>query len=228
MSLLIVTEAILYVCFSLLVGGLLTNAVPSDRKPPVRIPKPLLAASALSVGVLSFGPVYAVATYLAGEIVFWTILRSVVFDFQVGKAWLMTLAVSLILFFLISFNDLSRSRLLSRVAIGWAGLLIILVGWASHAASQAPVAGFIAHTLHFAAVCTWTGILLTIGWFSKEPTHWEAFLRWFTPLAIVCVVVAAAAGLWLMQIIVPEYVNSWLLPYGQALLVKHLLLVPLL
>jgi len=87
---LIVTEAILYVCISLLVGGLLIEAVPSGRKPPVRIPKPLLAGSALAVGVLSFGPVVAVAAHLAGEMDFWTILRSVIFDFQVGKAWLMT------------------------------------------------------------------------------------------------------------------------------------------
>lgn len=31
-----------------------------------------------------------------------------------------------------------------------------------------------------------------------------------------------------MQYIVPEYWNSWLLPYGEALLLKHLLLIPVL
>jgi putative copper resistance protein D len=29
-----------------------------------------------------------------------------------------------------------------------------------------------------------------------------------------------------MQMIIPEYINSWILSYGQALLIKHLLIVP--
>lgn len=52
------------------------------------------------------------------------------------------------------------------------------------------------------------------------------FLVWFTPVSLIAVAVIIVSGLVSMKMIVPEYVNSWMLSYGQALLIKHLLLVP--
>lgn len=224
----ILTEALLYPSLALLLGGLILYAIPAQRRPAIHLPKPLLAGSALMVGLLSFSPVYTIVRFLAEASGFWATMKEVLFGFQVGQAWWFTLAISMVLFLMISFNDLSQNPRLARIGVGWAGVLLLLMGWASHAASQAPAAGFVAHSLHVAAVCTWSGILLVVGWFSSRATDWGKFLEWFTPVAISCVLVLIVAGLGLMQIIVPQYVNSWLLPYGQALLLKHLLMVPLL
>jgi putative copper resistance protein D len=101
--------------------------------------------------------------------------------------------------------------------------MAISIGYSSHAASLKPL-GLLPHTLHFLAVTIWSGILLIVGFFSNEKKSLLPFYRWFTPLAFACLLTVIGAGLWLMNYIVPEYVNSYMLNYGQALLVKHILL----
>jgi putative copper resistance protein D len=82
--------------------------------------------------------------------------------------------------------------------------------------------------VHFLAVSVWIGILFVVSWFSSDEANWKPFLRWFSPVAIIAVLAAIAAGIILMTFTTPEYVNAWMLPYGQLLLIKHLLIVPLL
>lgn len=87
-------------------------------------------------------------------------------------------------------------------------------------------AGLISYVLHFLAVAVWSGALLAAGWF--KPTHsWSRFLSWFHPAAMLAMLVIVLSGLYLTNAVVPEYLNGLALPYGQALLLKHLLLIPL-
>ena len=89
---------------------------------------------------------------------------------------------------------------------------------------------FTINTAHFTAVSVWVGILFVVSWFSKNHSNWLNFLKWFTPVAIVCFVSTIITGLVLMTVVVEfeDYANSWMLPYGQTLLIKHLLIIPLL
>lgn len=223
-----ITETLLYICFSILIGGLILNLVPSTNKPTIVLHPNLLRFCTLMIGILSFGPVAEVLLYFAKDIEPITLLQNVLFTFEIGKAWLATFFISILLFVLLTFNDISKRRLVAKAALGWSIVLVFTIGWASHAASLYPAGGFLAHAVHFLAVSIWTGILLIVAWFTVDSNHWQAFLRWFTPLALGCVIIIIIAGLALMQYIVPEYWNSWLLPYGEALLLKHLLLVPVL
>ena len=68
------------------------------------------------------------------------------------------------------------------------------------------------------------------GWLSTNHNNWEKFLKWFTPIAILCVLTTMGTGLYLMNLMVgfDEYTNGWKLTYGQALLLKHIFIIPLL
>ena len=83
---------------------------------------------------------------------------------------------------------------------------------------------------HFLIVTLWTGILIQVAWFSKDKQKWSQFLRWFTPFAIVCIIIIGISGLTLMfNVVEPkDYVKSWVLPYGQMLLLKHISIIPVL
>lgn len=107
------------------------------------------------------------------------------------------------------------------------GILLITFGYASHSASIYGWTGFASHTAHFIAAMVWIGVMIVIGWCTIETRNWKAFLKWFTPMAIVCVLVTLVAGLLLMSKLSPQYVSSWITSYGQAMLIKHLLIVPI-
>jgi putative copper export protein len=156
------------------------------------------------------------------------LITSILFTFEVGKGWLVTLVFSILLFvLLVTGYQKSTSPELTVISFLVAVGLEIALGWSSHAASLYEWGGFIAHTAHFLAMSIWIGVLLVSGWFSKDYSNWDRFLQWFHPVAVFCVLVTIVAGLVLTIYIVPEYYNSWILPYGQALLLKHLLIVPL-
>ncbi|MGM0898164.1 MAG: CopD family protein, partial [Bacillota bacterium] len=83
---------------------------------------------------------------------------------------------------------------------------------------------------HFLALVLWAGVLIHIAWFLRDGRNWRAFLKWFTPFSVAMMIVLIGSGIWLMLFFVaPEdYASSWILPYGQLLLLKHLSIVPLL
>ncbi|MGF9798564.1 copper resistance D family protein [Brevibacillus agri] len=226
------SEIGLYLCFSILVGGLLLQMVPDNSKPTVTLPKPILLSSVAGIGMLTFMPVLRVILYFFSDphIDSWDLIKSVLFSFEVGKAWWMTLGLSIVLFIMIAKTNPSgkpsQEMLVPKLALAIG--LVLIQGWSSHAASFFAWDGFFAHTMHFLAMSIWVGILLVTGWFSQGEANWGSFLAWYHPLAIACVVMTTAAGLVLTLYVSPEYLNGWIFSYGQALLIKHLLLIPLL
>ncbi|MED1783838.1 CopD family protein [Brevibacillus fortis] len=122
------------------------------------------------------------------------------------------------------FTFLPVLRVILAVICG----LILTMGWGSHAASVVDGRGFITHSLHALSLSVWIGILIVVAWFSKGNANWLCFLAWFHPIAMICSGVTLATGIILTLFIAPEYVNAVILPYGQALLIKHLLFLPLL
>lgn len=226
------SEIGLYLCFSILVGGLLLQMVPANNRPTLVLSKTHLLWAVAGIGVLSFMPVLRVIMFFISDPNFnpWLLTTSVLFSFEIGQAWWVTLALSVVLFIMIwRTNQAGRSsQEIVVVKLVLAFGLVLALGWSSHAASYFEWRGFFAHTAHFLAMVVWLGILLVTGWFSKGEANWGSFLTWFHPLAIACVVMTTTAGLILTLYISPEYLNGLIFSYGQALLIKHLLLIPLL
>ncbi|TVX77177.1 copper resistance protein CopD [Peribacillus simplex] len=224
-----ISEALLYLCFSLLTGSFLLYLVPSHYRPEINVPKGALMLATGGIAILSFVPILQLILHLYHDIGLGQTLQSVLFTFEVGKAWIFTYILSNILFVFIVWFDF-RKKLYTFIGIIFIFILMLALGWASHASSLDQWRGFLVHTIHFAAVTLWVGILFVVSWFSKNQTNWLNFLKWFTPVAISCFLITAVTGLILMSFVIDfsDYANAWMLPYGQALLLKHLLIIPLL
>jgi putative copper export protein len=226
----VISELLLYLCFSLLIGSFILHLVPSTYRPDIHVPKGILMMATGGIVIFSFVPVLQLILYLYADIGFSQTFQSVLFTFEVGKAWVFTYILSNLLFIFVVWFDYRKRALYAYIGIVFTFILILALGWSSHASSYDQVKGFFNHTAHFTAVSIWVGILIVVSWFSKNHSNWLNFLKWFTPVALVCFVSTIVTGLILMTFVVEykDYPNSWMLPYGQALLVKHLLIIPLL
>ncbi len=213
----------LYMCFALLMGSFILYSVPRESRMEIFISKKLILFLIAFTPLFGIGELVRLTMHLGEDFGYWMTFQNIVFSFEVGKGWLFLTGISVLLFFLVLFNDIKEDRFFAGLAVFLTAGMGISVGYASHAASLESL-GFLAHSLHFIAVITWSGVLLVSGYFSKGKGPSLSFYKWFTPLAIGCLATVIGAGLWLMNYIVPEYVNSYLLDYGQALLIKHVLL----
>ncbi|MED4632830.1 CopD family protein [Peribacillus frigoritolerans] len=223
-------EVLLYLCFSLIIGSLILHLVPNSKRPDIFVPKGALLTAVGGIAIFSFIPVLQLVLHLYQDIGVGQTFQSVLFTFEVGKAWIFTYLVSNLLFIFIVWFDYKKKPLYAIIGMLFTLILILALGWASHASSLEGWKGSLTHTSHFIAVTVWVGILLVVGWFSKDHSNWLNFLRWFSPVAITCLTVTIITGIILMTFVVDikDYVNAWLLSYGQTLLIKHLLIIPLL
>ncbi|MFC3771677.1 copper resistance D family protein [Paenibacillus sp. GCM10012303] len=222
-----ISETLLYLCFALVCGAILLNFVPVSAKPDIRIPGSLLFNAVIGIAVLSFVPVIKNTIFLtqfAGP--FWEIFDDVLLDLEFGKAWVWMFILCTLFLALLSFRDPARYPLANAAAALLTLGLLFSYGWASHAAGQSESWGFLAQSFHLTAASVWIGLLIAAGWFAHGTARWSEFLRWFHPLAMICVLVIVGAGFVMMAFIVTDYTNSWVVSYGQAMLIKHLLIIP--
>ncbi len=230
MFMIIVSEILLYLCVSLLIGSFLIALVPSSFRPQVNIPRSVQILATIGIAVFSFAPVIVLIMYLDEYMGLLGAFQRVLLTFEVGKAWIFTFLVVNVLFIFIVWFDDRQKPVYSYIGIVFVVILILGIGWASHVSSLDQVKGFLTHTSHFIAVSIWVGILLVVSWFSKDYSNWLNFLKWFSPVAIICFSITIVSGLILMAFVVEfnEYTNAWMLPYGQLLLLKHIAIIPLL
>jgi putative copper export protein len=226
----IVSEALLYSCFSLLLGSFILNLIPKNARPEIWIPKGVLLAAALGIILFSFLPVLKIVLYLYEDLGLAYTLKSVLTNFEVGKTWISMGFISLILFIYLIPIKLEQKPLFSLTGLAFTLILIASLGWSSHAASLSKMAGFFIHTAHFLAITTWVGILMVVSWFSRNHDHWLKFLKWFSPVAILCLVITTLTGISLMtfHMELSDYVSVTAITYGQTLLIKHIAILPLL
>ncbi|MFD1848917.1 copper resistance D family protein [Oceanobacillus bengalensis] len=238
MLLISLTEFLLYICFSMLIGYFILILVSENKRPTIHIPKKVLYLATVIIPIAAFLPIFQTAKILAGDYDFWLVLKNVVLTFEIGKAWLFMSFVSIILIcVLLARNFNSKIHLIT-----WAMVLTLLMlfGYtrSSHAASITEWQGFLFHSLHFLSVTVWIGILFVVSWFSKNKNNWLAFLKWFTPVAIICLAITIVAGYFTMEIdinsyddpnatVLQEYQNGLIVNYGQALLIKHIFIISL-
>ncbi|PAE41491.1 copper resistance D family protein [Bacillus sp. 7884-1] len=213
-----------YIVFSFLIGHAVLQFVPDSHKPKINISRSILLLSTLGIFVFTLGPVAQTILYFSDSVGLTLAIFSVLTDFQVGQAWIFIGFMSVFLWMTILVNG---SKYLQAL---WLLLMVLRVGYSSHVASLTFWVGLFAHSAHFLMVTLWTGILIHVAWFSNEQQKWPKFLRWFTPFAVACIIIIILSGVTLMIYVVEpkDYVRSWVLPYGQMLLLKHLSVIPVL
>ncbi|MEK4229192.1 copper resistance D family protein [Solibacillus sp. FSL H8-0538] len=225
--LVIISQALLYLCFSVLVGSFILLLVPSKYRPDIKIPKRIFLLSAITLPVFAFIPVLDITLYIAPRLGLLETFKIVLTTYTVGTAWDFTLLGSVVLVLLISFARSTEQGIFSFLGALLTFGLILTVAWSSHAGALDPIIGIISDFLHLTAISIWVGILLIISWCSINKNNWLKFLNWFSLVAICCLAVTALSGLFLMDVMVDGYIGSWMVSYGQGLLIKHLFLLPL-
>ncbi|MFC5591281.1 copper resistance D family protein [Sporosarcina soli] len=223
----IISQTLLYLCFSVLIGSFILLLVPSQYRPDIKISKRLLLISAITLPVFAFIPVLDITLYIAPRLGLVESLKIVLTTYTVGTAWDFTLLGSGVLILLIALARPAEKSIYAILGALLSFGIILTVAWSSHASSIDQVVGIISHFIHLTAVSIWVGVLLIIGWCSLNHKNWLEFLSWFSMVAIGCLVATALSGLILMDVMVDGYIDSWLVSYGQGLLIKHLFLLPL-
>lgn len=227
-ALYLIGDTLLYSCLALLIGFFSVQLIPRSYRPDVSLSirwvRMLIVLMLLSFSL----SVLRIVLYLYEEIGFWITLQSVLLTFEAGNAWILMALWSVLLLIVINRSSLSPGRIKLGVFLVMA--MVVTFAWSGHASSIKGAEGMLVHSIHALAVFIWTGGLLILGFWSPSDRNWGIFLEWFKPLVTLCFLLIVGSGIYLMSVVVQveEYSDSWILPYGQALLWKHVLILPVL
>ncbi len=223
----IISQILLYLSLSILVGSFILLLVPNKYRPEIRVAKKYLLISAITVPIFSFVPVLDIILYIAPRLGGIESFKLVLTTYTVGNAWNFTLVGSVVLILFIYMIWPTHKKLYSCLGLILTFGLILSLAWSSHSGTIDPIIGIISDFTHLAAVSIWVGIVLVMGWGARNYKNWVEFLNWFSIVAFSCLVMTAISGLLMMDLIVDHYVESWMVSYGQGILFKHLFLLPL-
>ncbi|NQX62398.1 CopD family protein [Paenibacillus qinlingensis] len=226
----VLSEALLYCCYAILTGVSVLALLPDNKKPRYHLSDNNLTWILLGIVLLSLVQVIKIIVFYKGILGYDIpyLLFTVLSDYKIGNAWFATVITAMVMLLFLGLKPNSKA-----IQYKWKAILILTLilliafGYASHSASLYGWIGFAAHATHFISTMVWIGVLFVVGWFTIELKNWSPFLKWFTPLAIGCVCVIIVAGFMLMGRLSPYYVSSWITSFGQAMLIKHLLIVPI-
>jgi len=218
------TEFITYFLYSILAGSIVLEFIPTEKKPSIKISKRTIYWIIIGILVFSLFPILRVITFFLDDVSLKMAAYSVFVKTAIGNAWIYLCMFALMLGINI-YNDGKK-----HFNFFWLLLMILSIGYAGHITSMDFWKGFIFQSSHFLMVSIWSGILFHVAFLSKDTKNYSNFLKWFTPLAIISVVIIFASGMILMleELKLKDYMTAWLLPYGQMLLLKHISIIPVL
>lgn len=219
-----ITEFITYILYAILVGHIALKFVPEEMKPSIKFSNRTVYLIIVGILFFSLGSVLDIILFFQNAVDFKLATYSVFVKTEVGKAWVFSSLFAVMLIMNIYINGNKFFQLF------WLMLMIFSIGYAGHISSLDFWTGFIFQSIHFLMVSIWSGILIHVAWFSKDTKNYSEFLKWFTPWAISSVVIIFISGFVLMIEVVKleDYINAWILPYGQMLLLKHISIIPVL
>lgn len=217
----------LFIVFAWLIGHAVLRIVPTAYKPVLMVRSRGIALALSAIPLLLAYQLYEVVRVVQSQfsLSFQEAASTVIIQHPVGQSWFVVFTVTVFLGVLLLFPEKRVTAILFFVGVL---LLIVSVSWVSHGTALLGWQGFVLNTSHLLASAVWIGTLLMVGWGARPLTDGLKFHRWFSLMVVCAVAVLSVSGLLLMNDIVPEYVPSWALTYGQFLLMKHLLFLPLL
>lgn len=198
--------------------------VPAHRKPRIVVKKAAILLAIASIPLLSAAPAIQLIGLLGNNAGLGSAIWTTVSEFLAGQSFAFSIILS---FFWFGATAVNGSKYIQAF---WFLLAILNMGFGSHAASLDFLPGLLSHTLHFLSLTLWAGVLILVTWFSPAPANWRSFLKWFTPFAFVLMAIILGSGfaVWLLFSKPADYAASFVLPYGQMLLLKHVSILPLL
>lgn len=231
----VASQILLYICLSLLMGIILSNAVLTAYMPKLNIPGWSIYGALAGVIVFASVAPFAIILNMSDSMSLWEATLTVLFEFNVGISWL-TMVLAVIVLAVFFRANLQKDKNASRFALIFVVILAVAQGFAGHAFEQADLWGITVHTLHVLAFMVWGGLLIMLAGFTTGKTDWTRVVSWFTPLALISLTVLAVSGILIADTvstgavgeqpnIIQRLADSWLIDYGQALLFKQLLLV---
>lgn len=217
-------ELLVYMGGAIWMGYLVLCFISTKHKPPLMDGTSWAVAG---LGMLVLGtsiPVIGAVRFLLSTQTMTGALRTGLL-LHIGRMFLVVYFAVLLLLIVLAWRK-HRSVLLALLTIPiWIG-----IAGTSHAAAKYGALGWTLQFSHFLCVTAWIGVVFWVAVGARSTEHWSAFLNWFSPFARIAFTGVILSGLLLMQLAIPleRYPNLWGVPYGQAMLLKHLLLLPLL
>lgn len=233
------SDSLFYISLSYLFGGLICSSLSLEKRPDWLVSRQALLWATAAAGVLAFFPLLKTILSFSKTMDGWQSFKEVIFSLPSGQAWLLTLAIAALLFALIFFNKIDKDPLLSKIGIL---LCIVLLGAyvrGHQSASLFPFLGFTINFLQLLAVSVWGGCLLIAAWGTKHTRNWLSFLNWYTLLSMISIVILLITVFLTMVVDLSpikhlsvsgafdHFINGLVVNYGQALLIKLILVVPL-
>ena len=225
------SQIILYIALAILFGTFILTLIPEKLRPSFFVSKKWVIGAAISIPIATFIPVLYIIIYIAPRLGVIRAIEVVLTQYTTGIAWSIGFLLSSVLIFLILYaNQMNKQHSKGYVYISLFLLtsIVITIGWASHASAINVGLGIISDSLHLLAASIWVGILFVVTWFNTNTKNWLAFLKWFTLVAISCLAIITISGFLLLDVLVDDYINAWMISYGQGLFLKHLFIVPML
>ncbi|WP_099300964.1 copper resistance D family protein [Bacillus sp. Marseille-P3800] len=228
----IVLNSFMYTCLALLAGLIIIQMVPTERGLDRVIPNRFMLIVTMFIPLIQLGYLIGLGRTYAN---FFSIslldgIVTAMGEHILGTSFFLVLLFAVLILILIIFsqklNRFIRSGLQFILFLG----IIFAVSLSSHSASLTDgyASGAISNAIHLLSMALWTGPLFIVSLYAKHLTNGKKFHQWFSALAVFSLLLVSTSGFVMMGEIAPEYVNSWMLTYGQLLVIKHILIAPLL
>ncbi|GAF15267.1 hypothetical protein JCM19046_4409 [Bacillus sp. JCM 19046] len=223
-------NGVLYTVLALLAGLIVMELVPTSRGLKQKVPAKIVLGVILLVPVVYSGYVLQLGVTYANffSIPFFEGMLTALNDHVLGTSFLIigsiTIVMVLLQLFLKSKFPLFTALIQLVLLLGH----IVAVSLSSHSASLTDMQGVLSNAIHVTAMAFWTGPLFVVSVYGKQLVNDKTFHQWFSAVAVFCLLLLGTSGIVMMGEIAPEYVHSWMLTYGQLLLIKNILIAPLL
>ncbi|WP_059103454.1 copper resistance D family protein [Shouchella shacheensis] len=220
----------LYLVFACLAGYFILNVLPKDRRMPLTIGSKVVLGLILATPLLLFVEVVRLSVIYASflSIPLQESFLNTVSDSAIGLSLLLTSGITIVMLIVWTFLRDKVPMFAHILLLAGVVAMIGSVSLSSHGASVAGTQGFLANVIHLFSVSFWIGPLFLLGFFTTSISSQRKLHQWFSTLSVFAVLLLIISGFVLMGEMQPDYMNGWLLTYGQLLLIKHLLFVPLL
>ncbi|WP_078391400.1 copper resistance D family protein [Shouchella patagoniensis] len=225
-----VLNGLLYTLLALLAGVFVIQLVPKERgvsKQPAPLTVMLLI---LGVPLIFSGYLLRLAVTYASffSISYADAVLTVMNEHIIGVSFLVIIGTSITMTLIYLLMEKKQKALAAGINIVLVLVLIAAVSFSSHSASITGIQGIVSNGIHLFAMSFWIGPLFMVSLYGSSLKDPQKFHQWFSSLAGFCLLLLITSGFIMMGEIAPEYVNSWMLTYGQLLLIKHILFIPLL